>query len=47
VTAAPGLPPDAAPAGGPLARHRIAIARSGTDVAAVGGTGMPRTDAPT
>ena len=39
VTAAPGLPPDAAPAGGLLARHRIAIARFGTDVAAAGGIG--------
>jgi hypothetical protein len=37
VTAS-GLPPDA-PAGGLLARHRIAIARFGTDVAAAGGIG--------
>ena len=37
VTAASGLPP--APAGGLLARHRIAIARFGTDVAAAGGIG--------
>ena len=37
--AAPGLPPDAAPAGGLLARRRIAIARFGTDVAAAGGIG--------
>jgi hypothetical protein len=37
VTAAPGLPP--APAGGLLARRRIAIARFGTDVAAAGGIG--------
>ena len=39
VTAAPGLPPGAAPAGGLLARRRIAIARFGTDVAAAGGIG--------
>jgi hypothetical protein len=39
VTAAPGPPPGAAPAGGLLARRRIAIARFGTDVAAAGGTG--------
>ena len=39
VTAAPGLPPDAAPAGGLLARRRIAIARFGADVAAAGGIG--------
>ena len=39
VTAAPGLPPDAAPADGLLARRRIAIARFGTDVAAAGGIG--------
>jgi hypothetical protein len=39
VTATSGLPPDAAPAGGLLARHRIAIARFGTDVAAAGGIG--------
>ena len=37
VTATSGLPP--APAGGLLARHRIAIARFGTDVAAAGGIG--------
>jgi hypothetical protein len=37
VTAASGVPP--APAGGLLARHRIAIARFGTDVAAAGGIG--------
>jgi hypothetical protein len=37
VTAASGPPP--APAGGLLARHRIAIARFGTDVAAAGGIG--------
>jgi hypothetical protein len=34
-----GLPPDAAPAGGLLARRRVAIARFGTDVAAAGGIG--------
>ena len=34
VTATSGLPPDPAPAGGLLARHRTAIARFGTDVAA-------------
>jgi hypothetical protein len=39
VTATSGLPPDAAPADGLLARHRIAIARFGTDVAAAGGIG--------
>jgi len=39
VTATCDLPPDAAPAGGLLARHRIAIARFGTDVAAAGGIG--------
>ena len=39
VTAAPGPPPGAAPAGGLLARRRIAIARFGTDVAAAGGIG--------
>jgi len=39
VTAASGRPPDAAPAGGLLARRRIAIARFGTDVAAAGGIG--------
>jgi hypothetical protein len=39
VTAASSPPPDAAPAGGLLARHRIAIARFGTDVAAAGGIG--------
>ena len=39
MTAAPGPPPGAAPAGGLPARRRIAIARSGTDVAAAGGTG--------
>jgi hypothetical protein len=38
VTAISGLPPDA-PAGGLLARRRIAIARFGTDVAAAGGIG--------
>src|SRR5690349_9987969 len=38
VTAASGLPP-APPAGGLLARRRIAIARFGADVAAVGGIG--------
>ena len=37
MTATSGLPP--APAGGLLARHRIAIARFGTDVAAAGGIG--------
>ena len=37
VTATSGLPP--APAGGLLARRRIAIARFGTDVAAAGGIG--------
>jgi hypothetical protein len=40
VTAASGLSPDAAPTGGLLARHRIAIARFGTDVAAAGGIGQ-------
>jgi hypothetical protein len=39
ATTAYGLPPDAAPAGGLLARRRIAIARFGTDVAAAGGIG--------
>jgi hypothetical protein len=39
VTATSGLPPDAARTGGLLARHRIAIARFGTDVAAAGGIG--------
>jgi hypothetical protein len=39
VTATSDLPPDAAPAGGLLARRRIAIARFGTDVAAAGGIG--------
>jgi hypothetical protein len=39
VTATSGLPPDTAPAGGLLARQRIAIARFGTDVAAAGGIG--------
>jgi hypothetical protein len=39
VTATSGLPADAAPAGGLLARRRIAIARFGTDVAAAGGIG--------
>ena len=39
VTATSDLPPDAAPAGGLLARHRTAIARFGTDVAGVGGIG--------
>ena len=39
VTATSGLPPDAASTGGLLARHRIAIARFGTDVAAAGGIG--------
>jgi hypothetical protein len=39
VTATSDLPPDAAHAGGLLARHRTAIARFGTDVAAVGGIG--------
>ncbi len=39
VTAASGLPPDAAPTGGLLARRRIAIARFGVDVAAAGGIG--------
>ena len=37
VTATSGLPP--APAGGLLARRRIAIVRFGTDVAAAGGIG--------
>ena len=37
ATATSGLPP--APAGGLPARHRIAIARFGTDVAAAGGIG--------
>src|SRR5690348_12792685 len=35
----PGPPPGAAPTGGLLTRHRIAIARFGTDVAAAGGIG--------
>jgi hypothetical protein len=39
VTATSGLPLDAGPAGGLLARHRTAIARFGTDVAAAGGIG--------
>jgi len=39
VTATSSLPPDAAPTGGLLARHRIAIARFGADVAAAGGIG--------
>lgn len=40
ATATSSLPPDAAaPAGGLLARHRTAIARFGTDVAATGGIG--------
>jgi hypothetical protein len=39
VTATSDLPPDAAPADGLLARHRTAIARFGTDVAAAGGFG--------
>jgi len=39
VTATSGLPSDAAPAGGLLARQRIAIARFGVDVAAAGGIG--------
>jgi hypothetical protein len=39
VTATSGLPPDAAPAGGLLARRRIAIARFRADVAAAGGIG--------
>ena len=39
VTATSGLPPGAAPAGGLLARRRIAIARFGADVAAAGGIG--------
>jgi hypothetical protein len=38
VTATSGLPP--APAGGLLARRRIAIARFGADVAAAGGIGL-------
>jgi hypothetical protein len=36
---APAPPPEAAPAGGLLARRRTAIARFGTDVAATGGIG--------
>ena len=41
MTATSGLPPDTAPAGGGLlARHRIAIARFDTDVAAAGGIGL-------
>jgi hypothetical protein len=39
VTATSSLPPDTAPAGGLLARRRIAIAPFGTDVAAAGGIG--------
>ena len=39
VTATSDLPSHAAPACGLLARHRIAIARLGTDVAAAGGIG--------
>jgi hypothetical protein len=39
VTATSDLPPGAAPAGGLLTRHRIAIARFGTDVTAAGGIG--------
>jgi hypothetical protein len=39
VTATSSLPPGVAPAGGLLARRRIAIARFGTDVAAAGGIG--------
>ena len=39
MTAISGLPPDAAPVGGLLARQRIAIARFGADVAAAGGIG--------
>ena len=39
VTAASDPAPDAAPAGGLLARRRIAIARFGTGVAAAGGIG--------
>ena len=39
ATAASGLPLAPAPASGLLARHRIAIARFGTDVAAAGGIG--------
>jgi len=39
VTATSGLPSDVAPAGGLLARQRIAIARFGADVAAAGGIG--------
>ena len=39
ATAASGLPHAPAPAGGLLARHRIAIVRFGTDVAAAGGIG--------
>jgi hypothetical protein len=44
VRAASGLPPDAAPTGGLLARRRIAIARFGTDVAAAGGIGPALAD---
>jgi hypothetical protein len=44
VRAASGLPPDAAPTGGMLARRRIAIARFGTDVAAAGGIGPALAD---
>jgi hypothetical protein len=39
VTATPHLPRDATPTGGLLARHQIALARFGTDVAAAGGIG--------
>jgi hypothetical protein len=39
VTATSDLPPDTASTGGLLARHRIALARFGTDVAAAGGIG--------
>jgi hypothetical protein len=39
VTATSGLPREAAPIGGLLARHQIALARFGTDVAAAGGIG--------
>ena len=41
LTATSDLAPDAAPNGGLLARHRIAFARFGTDVAAAGGIGRP------
>jgi hypothetical protein len=40
VTATSDLSPGAVPTGGLLARHRIAIARFGTDVAAAGGIGL-------